>query len=242
MDRVTRCAAAVFSIFVFGALTACAQISTPSSRCAGAPPTNAALPQTGAAESIALVSRLTAGQLTSNNRKITVLADTPGAVHVSEASGPGVVWIQGSDFGDGTIDLAVCGRDVYQESFVGVAFHGRDDSAYEAVYVRPFNFRASDPTRHRHAVQYMSLPDFDWPRLRQDFPDQFENPVDASAGPTDWVPLRIVVKGDTIEVYVGNATAPALKARKLGQRHQGLVGLWTGNGSDGNFANVRITR
>jgi hypothetical protein len=88
----------------------------------------------------------------------------------------------------------------------------------------------------------MSLPDFDWPRLRQDFPDTFESPVDASAGPASWVALRAVVKADTIDVYVGTTTAPALKVRKLGQRSQGLIGLWTGNGSDGTFANLRVTR
>lgn len=242
MDRVTRCAAAVVSLLVLNVLVACAQIRAPASQCAGAPPASAAFPQTAAPEPINLVERLGAGQLTSSNRKIVALADTPGAVHVSEADGPGVAWIRGSDFGDGTIDLDVCGRDVFQESFVGVAFHGQDDNAYEAVYLRPFNFQASDPARHHHAVQYMSLPDFDWPRLRQDFPDQFENPVDASAGPASWVPLRVVVKAGTIEVYVGTATALALKARKLGERTQGLIGLWTGNGSDGTFANLRVTR
>jgi len=42
--------------------------------------------------------------------------------------------------------------------------------------MRAFNFRATDPERHQHAVQYIMLPDFDWPRLRKEFPEEFENP------------------------------------------------------------------
>ena len=35
-------------------------------------------------------------------------------------------------------------------SFVGVAFHGADENAYEVVYFRPFNFRSEDPARRAH--------------------------------------------------------------------------------------------
>ena len=73
--------------------------------------------------------------------------------------------------------------------------HRQDDDTYEAVYLRPFNFRAADPTRRQHAVQYISLPEFDWPELREKFPEEFENPVDAALVPTDWVRLRVVVDG-----------------------------------------------
>jgi len=92
---------------------------------------------------------------------------------------------------------------VFQRSFVGVAFHRRDDTTYESVYLRPFNFRIADPARRQNAVQYMTVPGFDWPRLRQEFPSEFENPVDPSVSPTDWVPLRIVVLGATVQVFVG---------------------------------------
>jgi hypothetical protein len=109
------------------------------------------------------------------------------------------------------------------------------------VYLRPFNFRATEPDRHQHAVQYMALPDYDWPRLRKEFPEEFENPVDASVSPTEWIPLRIVVSGQRIQIYVGGGTTPALEVRKLGSYERGAVGLWTGNNSDGDFSNLRIT-
>jgi hypothetical protein len=196
--------------------------------------------QGGAPQTVNLVERLSAGKLKAVNREVTRSQERDG-VHVSEKPGPGVVWIDGADLGEGTIELDVRGRDVPGQSFVGVAFHGKDDNTYEAVYLRPFNFRIADPARRQHAVQYVSVPEYDWPRLRRDFPEEFENPVDPSIVPTDWVPLRVVIKDRTVQIYAGGAGAPALEVRKLGQQDRGMVGLWAGNGSDGDYANLRIT-
>jgi hypothetical protein len=193
-----------------------------------------------APQKIELAQGLAAGKLRAVNREVTKLQDRDG-VHVNEKPGNGVVWVEGSDFAEGTIEVDIRGRDVPQRSFVGIAFHGKDDNTYESVYLRPFNFRTDDATRHQHAVQYMALPDYDWPRLRKEFPEEFENPVDQSVAPTEWVPLRVVVKGRSIQIYVGTVTSPTLEVRKLGQQDRGLVGLWAGNNSDGDFANLRIT-
>jgi hypothetical protein len=196
--------------------------------------------QSDASQRIDLAERLTAGKLRAVNREVTKLQDRNG-VHVSEKAANGVVWIEGTDFAEGTIEVEIRGRDVPQQSFVGIAFHRKDDNTYESVYLRPFNFRTDDPARRQHAVQYIALPDFDWPRLRKEFPEEFENPVDASVAPTEWVPLRVVVKGKTIQIHVGPVKSPTLEVRKLGQDERGMVGLWAGNNSDGDFANLRIT-
>ncbi|HTS30100.1 MAG TPA: hypothetical protein VMH81_29715 [Bryobacteraceae bacterium] len=184
---------------------------------------------------------LAAGKLRAVNREITKVPDTPDGVHMSERQDPGVVWLTGVDFGEGEIRVEVRGRDRFQQSFLGIAFHGKDDQTYEAVYLRPFNFRAQDPVRHRHALQYMAVPEFDWPRLREQFPDEFERPVSPSLEPTGWVTLRVAVQERNVQVYVGPDQMPVLTARKLGNLNRGMVGLWTGNGSDGDFANLRIT-
>ncbi len=197
--------------------------------------------QAGEVQRIDLAERLAAGKLRVVNREATPLQGDRRGVHLSESEGNGVAWVEGSDFAQGTIEIDVRGRDVMQRSFVGIAFHRKDDNTYDAVYVRPFNFRATDPVRHQHAVQYISVPDYDWPRLRKEFPEEFENPVDPSVSPTDWVPVRVVVKGPTIQIYVGSVTSPTLEVRKLGSVDGGAVGLWVGNGSDGDFANLRIT-
>jgi hypothetical protein len=187
-----------------------------------------------------LAERLAAGKLRAVNREITTLQGTRG-IHLSQREGNGIAWIEGSNFAQGTIELDVRGRDVFQQSFLGIAFHRRDDQTYDAVYLRPFNFRANDPVRHMHAVQYIAVPNYDWPRLRQDFPERFENPVDPSVDPTAWVRLRVVIEGRTIQAYVGEVKSPTLEVRKLGAHDRGMIGLWTGNGSDGDFANLRMT-
>ncbi|MET0212683.1 MAG: hypothetical protein ABW292_06760 [Vicinamibacterales bacterium] len=204
-------------------------------------PLSAEVPQTAAPQQINLAEWLAGGKLKAVNRDVTALEGDKRGVKVSEKAGPGVVWIEGSDFDQGTIEIDVRGRDVLQQSFLGIAFHGKDDKTYEAVYLRPFNFRAQDPDRHQHAVQYVAVPDYDWPRLRKEFPEEFENPVDASVAPTDWVPLRVVVKGNALQIFVGKVNAPTLEVRKLGALDRGLIGLWVGNNSDGDFTNLRVT-
>lgn len=202
---------------------------------------SSAEPSQGSAQQIDLAERLAAGTLRAVNRAVTPLADGRRGVHLDERAGNGVAWIEGTDFGLGTLEVDIRGRDLAQRSFVGIAFHRKDDTTYEAVYLRPFNFRNADVARRQNAVQYIALPEFDWPRLRKEFPSEFENPVDASLVPTDWIPVRIVVNAKTIQVYAGAGSAPALEVRTLGSHDRGSVGLWVGNGSDGDFANVRIT-
>jgi hypothetical protein len=116
-------------------------------------------------QQIDLAARLSAGKLRVVNRQATTFPGKSGAVHLSERPDVGLAWVDGTDFSEGTIELDVRGKDVPQQSFLGIAFHGKNDTTYESVYIRPFNFRATDPTRHDHAVQYMTLPQFDWPRL-----------------------------------------------------------------------------
>ena len=89
-------------------------------------------------------------------------------VRLSEAPGEGIAFLPETQFGNGTIEFDVRGRDVAQQSFVGVAFHGVDAAAHDAVYFRPFNFRATDPVSRSHAVQYHSLPVYTWQKLRSD--------------------------------------------------------------------------
>jgi hypothetical protein len=194
----------------------------------------------GGVEQIDLGQRLSAGRLRAVNRVVSALQGTPGAVTVTEKEGDGIVWIENTDFALGTIEVDIRGRDVTGRSFVGIAFHRRNDQAYEVVYLRPFNFRSDDPLRHQHAVQYMMMPEFEWPRLRKEFPEEFENPVDKSVEPTGWVPLRVVMNLKTVQIYVGKVTSPTLEVRKLGNLQGGQIGLWAGNGSDGAFANLRV--
>jgi hypothetical protein len=147
------------------------------------------------------------------NREVTKLQDRNG-VRLSPASGNGVAWVEGTDFRSGALEVDIRGRESMQQNYVGIAFHRKNDKTYEAVYLRPFNFRAQDPIHKQHAVQYISLPKFDFQDLRDEFPEEFENPVDASIVPTDWVKLRVVVEGSKVQIYVGPVEGVAL-ARKI---------------------------
>jgi len=175
------------------------------------------------------------------NREATVLAGSD-AVRVTAASGIGLIWIDGTDLVNGTIEAHLCGRDVQAESFVGIAFHRRNDEQYEAVYLRPFNFHSSSADRARHAVQYVAMPSDDYSHLRQRSPGEFESSVDPSAVPTGWNRLRLVVGHGRVQVFVGQADTSVLDVRALQPAGGGLVGLYVDNGSDGVFANLRINR
>jgi len=98
----------------------------------------------------------------------TISAGTDaGSVHLNDKEGAGLAWVKNEQFTYGTIEFDIKGKDKLQASFVGIAFHGVNDTTYETVYFRPFNFRANDPVRKAHAVQYMASPNYEWPKLRQ---------------------------------------------------------------------------
>jgi len=173
------------------------------------------------------------------NRTISPGAEA-GSVHLNEAEGSGIAWIKGERFSYGVIEFDVKGKDAMQQSFVGFAFHGLNDTTYEAVYFRPFNFRAADPARKAHAVQYIANPKYDWPKLRADFPNKFEQPVSPSPDPNDWFHVRIIVGKDKISVYVNMNKEPALVVVPLVPLVGEQIGYWVGNGSAGDWKNVLI--
>jgi len=53
--------------------------------------------------------------------------------------------------------------------------------------------------------------------------------------------VRVVVASPKVSVFVADATEPSLVVSQLSHRAKGRVGLWVGNGSDGDFANLILT-
>jgi hypothetical protein len=152
----------------------------------------------------------------------------------------GVVWLKDRSFKEGSIDIDLKGKNVFLQSFLGIAFHAKDTGTYDVVYFRPFRFRIADTATRRWSVQYMTVPDFDYSVLRKDHPGVYENSANPAPLPDDWFHATIVVKGDWITVYVDHSTTASLKVKKLNDRWGGMIGLWTST-SDGNFANLSIT-
>ena len=182
-----------------------------------------------------------AGDFKVVNRTLTITSDG-SVIHLNEVDNDGKAWIKGSKFTNGNIEFDIKGKDVLQQSFVGFAFHGVNDSTYDAIYFRPFNFKAADPARKAHAVQYVSSPKYDWSRLRTEFPNKYEKPLNTPPDPNDWFHVRITVKGKEISVFVNNETKPSLVVEQIVPTNGDMIGYWVGNGSGGDWKNLRITK
>ena len=176
------------------------------------------------------------------NRSQTVARENGRPIiRLDAKAGDGFAIVQGPAFSEGTIDLLVRGEDVAQKSFVGVAWGIQNDSTYEAVYMRPFNFRTPDTARAKRAVQYVSQPTWPWQRLRAETPGKYEKPVLPIPDPNGWVPLRLVVTPKEVSVYANGGAEPDLVVQRLGEAKSGPIGLWVGNGSRGDFAELKVT-
>src|SRR5438093_3201669 len=166
--------------------------------------------------------------------------DSPQTVFLNAAPDDGLAWITGVEFSEGTIELEIKGKNQTGRSFVGIAFHGQDNRAFDAVYLRPFNFQAAEQERRSHAIQYSSMPEHDWSELRKKHPGKYEFAITPAPDPDSWVRLKLVVKGKNVAAFVNGADAPALTVELLNDRLKGKVGLWVGNGSDGWFRNLKV--
>jgi hypothetical protein len=188
-----------------------------------------------------LQSLLKSKKLAIVNRTVSSIADNKKAVKFDERSDEGVAWLQGVTFSSGTIEIDLRGQDVLQKSFVGIAFHGVNDSTFEAVYFRPFNFHAKDTVRKIHAVQYISHPVYTWRKLRDERNGIFEKGLIVPApDPNGWFHARIEVLKDVVRVFVDDDAEPSLTVNRLNDRKSGTLGLWVGDGSGGEFANLSI--
>lgn len=163
-------------------------------------------------------------------------------IKFSEENRTGFWLLKDYIFSEGSIEFDVKGRNVMQKSFVGLAFHVQNDSTYDAVYFRPFNFQNADTARRNRAVQYISMPNFYWNKLRKDFPAKYESKVNPVPNPDDWFHVKVVVEGKKINVFVNNSPNPSLSVEKLNDAKSGEIALWVDNGSDGSFANLMINK
>ena len=189
-----------------------------------------------------LYSLSQSNQLQVYNRKIIPLSEKDKkGIRFTRNVNDGFAWLNGVTFSNGIIDLDIRGKDEFQRSFVGIAFHGVDDSTYDAVYFRPFNFQTNDPVRKIHAVQYVAEPEYPWQFLRDKFNGQCEKAVNPAPKGNEWFHVKIIIKYPQIMVFVNSSPEACLTVDKLNKRTTGKIGIWVGNNSDGDFANLQIT-
>ncbi len=152
--------------------------------------------------------------------------------------GKGILWLDNPVFSDGSIELDIKGKDEQGKSFVGLAFHATDETHYDAVYFRPFNFK--NPERKTRSIQYIALPEYEWFTLREKFPGKYENAPTPALSPDDWFHVRIEVKYPLVKVFVNGNAEPSLTVTQLSSARAGKIGLWTAN-NEGHFRNLSIS-
>jgi len=146
----------------------------------------------------------------------------------------------GWSFTTGTIDVDLKGKNLRQRSFLGVAFNVTDEKTFEAVYFRPFNFKAEEPFRNR-SVQYIAWPANTWEKLRKNTPGQFENSVNPIPDPDGWFHARIEVTDNQVRVFVNGTKEATLEIGRLARSGDNrALGLFV-DSAEGIYANLRIT-
>ena len=153
-----------------------------------------------------------------------------------------VIVLDRIEFMNGVIEFDALGQSAPPRSnFLGFAFRVVDAKTHDAVFFRPFNFRAEDEEQKAYAVQYVSHPKYPWQVLRKDKPGQYEKAIVPAPDGDAWFHVRIVVEKPKVSVYVNDGKEPSLVVEELSDRQGGGVGLWVGPGQGGYFANLKIT-
>jgi hypothetical protein len=160
---------------------------------------------------------------------------------------PTFVKIRGIDFKNGTIEVKVLSRllkdapDIAR-GFSGIAFRVNDSNTkYESIYIRPVNARVNDQVRRNHSIQYYAYPDYKFDRLRKESPEKYESYADMEMN--KWITMRIEVKDTQAKLFLNNNMQPSLVVNDLkhGANLSGSIGLWVDVGTEGYFADLKIT-
>jgi hypothetical protein len=165
--------------------------------------------------------------------------------------------LPGTDFEDGIIEADVALKlttppGLPRPGFIGIAFRvqpslpnaqqatpGAPDG-YELFYVRPGNSQSNDQSRRNHSVQYANEPNFDWYKLRREWPSIYEGYAELE--PEAWTNIRIEVKGRSAKLFLNRSEKPSLVVDGLkGENLRGAVALWGYSGEESYFSKVRIT-
>jgi len=171
------------------------------------------------------------------------------AVEMTEVDDPKIgdlALLRGLEFHNGVIEVDLTatptdGSPAGARGFVGVAFRASDDSqSFDSVYLRMTNGRAESQDLRNHSVQYISIPDYPWDRLRKEAPSKYEAYADIQPGV--WTHMKINVYGTDAKVWVGDAKQPTMIIHGLLRGDvKGRVGFYIAGYTKARYANLRVT-
>ena len=127
--------------------------------------------------------------------------------------------------------------------FIGIYFRiKQDDSAFEAIYLRPKVGRSSRQLFRNHAVQYISYPHAKFDTLRKSYPPgSYEG--SAPVALNEWIKMRIEINGETAEMFINDMKYSSFIVDKmLGKHRVGGVGLYVDIGTIGYFKDLKVTK
>lgn len=181
------------------------------------------------------------GNLELVNRSIiSSNENAPNTLVLKNKEGDGMAVLKNEKFDSGTIELELKGENIPGKSFVGLAFNIQNDSTYEAIYFRPFNFKADKLERREHSVQYISHPKNTWRFLRTNHKGLYEAEYINAPLPDEWFGVSVRIDNDNVYVYDKKTKTELLRIKRLEKQVSDKIGLWTGNNSKGEFKNLSI--
>ena len=144
---------------------------------------------------------------------------------------------------NGTIEASIAGKPAASagpaaRGFIGIAFR-LQGNRFEYIYLRPTNGRADDEVRRNHSTSTERSRTAIFDRLRRESPEKYEPYVDLQPASD---PFKIVIDGTKARLYVHGAEQPCLIVNDLTLGDsEGGVALWVGPGTEGYFADLKIT-
>lgn len=176
------------------------------------------------------------------NRNIVSINTSKNALALNRKIGDGVAIIKSVSFDRGSIELELKGENNPGKSFIGLAFNIQNDSTYEAVYFRPFNFQSDEKIRREHSVQYIYHPEYTWRYLRTNHEGQYESEFPRQPLPDEWFGVLVRIDDKKVYVFDQKTNTELLSVERLTNQVSDKIGLWAGFNSKGEYRNIKIKK
>ncbi len=70
----------------------------------------------------------------------------------------------------------------------------------------------------------------------------FEKEIASPPDPNDWFIMKLIIDKTTVKAFINKSQQPSLIVEKLNSRSTGKIGLFTGDGSGGDFKTIKINQ